>query len=186
MPRREDLRVGGGDREVESVAPSGAASGGARRSGSTACSIAPPVLQSAPDESEPAQAQKIGGVPPTNLALALQREEDECSARDAQLAADEALARQLSGEGRLPPPPEVHSELYQAASCGDLEAVDRLLAERTAIVIAHRLHTLDRVDDVLVLEDGRVVEHGERAALAADPTSRFAQLRETGMAEVLS
>ena len=63
------------------------------------------------------------------LALALQREEDECSARDAQLAADEALARQLSGEGRLPPPPEVHSELYQAASCGDLEAVDRLLAD---------------------------------------------------------
>ena len=27
------------------------------------------------------------------------------------------------------PPPEVHSELYQAASCGDLEAVDRLLAD---------------------------------------------------------
>ena len=64
------------------------------------------------------------------LALALQREEDESSARDAQLAADEALARQLSGEGRLPPPPpEVHSELYQAASCGDLEAGDRLLAD---------------------------------------------------------
>ena len=63
------------------------------------------------------------------LALALQREEDEDSARDAQLGADEALARQLSGEGRLPPPPEVHSELYRAASCGDLEAVDRLLAD---------------------------------------------------------
>ena len=65
-------------------------------------------------------------------------------------------------------------------------AVDRLLDGRTGVVIAHRLRTLDRVDDVLVLEDGRVVEHGERAALAADPTSRFAALLATGLEEVLA
>lgn len=64
-------------------------------------------------------------------------------------------------------------------------AIDRLLADRTAIVIAHRLHTLHRVDDVAVLDEGRVVEHGERAALAANPDSRFAQLLATGMEEVL-
>ncbi len=64
-------------------------------------------------------------------------------------------------------------------------AIDRLLADRTAIVIAHRLHTLHRVDDVAVLDEGRVVEHGERAALAADPDSRFARLLATGMEEVL-
>jgi ABC-type multidrug transport system fused ATPase/permease subunit len=47
---------------------------------------------------------------------------------------------------------------------------------RTGIVIAHRLATVRRVDDVLVLEDGRVVEHGPRAALAAEPRSRFSAL----------
>jgi ATP-binding cassette subfamily B protein len=64
-------------------------------------------------------------------------------------------------------------------------AIDRLLADRTAIVIAHRLHTLHRIDDVLVLDEGRVVEHGDRAALAADAESRFARLLATGMEEVL-
>lgn len=64
-------------------------------------------------------------------------------------------------------------------------AIDRLLENRTAIVIAHRLHTLHRVDDVLVIDEGRVVEHGDRARLAADPDSRFARLLATGMEEVL-
>jgi ATP-binding cassette subfamily B protein len=32
------------------------------------------------------------------------------------------------------------------------------------------------VDEVLVLERGRVLEHGPRAALADDPTSHFARL----------
>lgn len=56
-------------------------------------------------------------------------------------------------------------------------AVTRLLAGRTAVVIAHRLATLDRVDDVLVMGDGGVLEHGERQRLAADPQSRYARLR---------
>ncbi|HUR78862.1 MAG TPA: ABC transporter ATP-binding protein [Acidimicrobiales bacterium] len=64
------------------------------------------------------------------------------------------------------------------------DAVDRLLAGRTGIVIAHRLHTVQRADAVLVLDDGRVVEHGSRASLAADPTSRFAALLRTGLSEV--
>lgn len=55
-------------------------------------------------------------------------------------------------------------------------AVDGLLAERTAILIAHRLSTLERADDIAIVEDGRIVEHGSRAALAADPDSRFRAL----------
>ncbi len=60
------------------------------------------------------------------------------------------------------------------------QAIDRLLAGRTGIVIAHRLRTIERADEVLVLDRGQVVEHGDRGTLAADPTSRFAELLRTG------
>ena len=65
-------------------------------------------------------------------------------------------------------------------------AVDRLTAGRTMIVIAHRLATLDRCDDILLLEQGRIAEHGERARLASDPGSRFHQLLKTDSGEVLA
>jgi ABC-type multidrug transport system fused ATPase/permease subunit len=70
------------------------------------------------------------------------------------------------------------------------EAVDHLIAggdqHRTAIVIAHRLSTVQRADDILILEAGRVVEFGARAALEADPNSRFSHLLRTGLEEVLA
>ena len=62
-------------------------------------------------------------------------------------------------------------------------AVRSLLRGRTAIVIAHRLTTVQRVDRILVLEEGRTVEHGPREALAADPGSRFAALLRAGLEE---
>lgn len=65
-------------------------------------------------------------------------------------------------------------------------AIDRLLTGRTAIVIAHRLETVERADEILILEDGRLVEHGERQRLRDDPDSRFAQLLRSGLQETLS
>ena len=59
-------------------------------------------------------------------------------------------------------------------------AVARLLGGRTAMIIAHRLSTLDRVDKVLVMEDGKAVEYGDRARLAADPESRFSGFLRAG------
>lgn len=64
-------------------------------------------------------------------------------------------------------------------------AVDRLVQNRTAIIIAHRLGTVQRADEIMILEDGHIREHGARAALAADPQSRFYSLLQTGMEEVL-
>jgi ABC-type multidrug transport system fused ATPase/permease subunit len=60
-------------------------------------------------------------------------------------------------------------------------AVDRLLVDRTGIVIAHRLHTVSRADQILILENGQIVEHGERRLLAADSGSRFSELLRTGL-----
>ena len=65
-------------------------------------------------------------------------------------------------------------------------AIDKLLRQRTAIIIAHRLGTVRRADDVLILEKGRLMEQGERARLAADPDSRFFHLLQTGLEEVLA
>jgi ATP-binding cassette subfamily B protein len=48
-------------------------------------------------------------------------------------------------------------------------AAERLLAGRTGIVVAHRLSTTRRCHCVAVLDRGRVVQHGERARLAAEP-----------------
>ncbi|HLZ24356.1 MAG TPA: ABC transporter ATP-binding protein [Ktedonobacterales bacterium] len=63
-------------------------------------------------------------------------------------------------------------------------ALGRLLDGRTGIIVAHRLTTLSYADDILVLEDGQVREHGPRLALAADPTSRFAGLLRVAAEEV--
>ena len=65
-------------------------------------------------------------------------------------------------------------------------AIDKLLRGRTAIIIAHRLGTVQRADDILILEQGRPVEQGERARLATDPASRFYHLLQTGLEEVLA
>lgn len=64
-------------------------------------------------------------------------------------------------------------------------AVSKLLEGRTGIIVAHRLGTLRRADDVLVLEQGRVVEQGDRTSLAGDGASRYAGLLRSG-AEVVA
>jgi ATP-binding cassette subfamily B protein len=63
-------------------------------------------------------------------------------------------------------------------------ALGRLLDGRTAIIVAHRLATLAYADDILVLEDGQVGEYGPRPVLAANPTSRFAELLRIETSEV--
>jgi ATP-binding cassette subfamily B protein len=65
-------------------------------------------------------------------------------------------------------------------------AMQKLFQGRTGIIIAHRLATLQRVDKVLILENGAIVEQGERNILAANISSRFYQLLQKGSAEVVS
>jgi ATP-binding cassette subfamily B protein len=81
---------------------------------------------------------------------------------------------------------EASSRLDPATEALIERAVDRLLEGRTGIIIAHRLGTVQRADDILILEDGVVREHGDRLALLADPASRFNALLATGLEEVLA
>ncbi|GBL17842.1 lipid A export ATP-binding/permease protein MsbA [Chloroflexota bacterium] len=46
-------------------------------------------------------------------------------------------------------------------------ALERLLAGRTALVIAHRLSTITRADNIVVMDQGRIVESGTHAQLLA-------------------
>jgi ATP-binding cassette subfamily B protein len=67
-------------------------------------------------------------------------------------------------------------------------AVDKLLTapRRTGIIIAHRLGTVQRADEIMILENGHIREYGNRTELASDPRSRFYSLLQTGMEEVLA
>ena len=47
------------------------------------------------------------------------------------------------------------------------KALDRLMADRTTLVIAHRLSTVENADRIIVLDDGRIVESGTHAELLA-------------------
>lgn len=48
------------------------------------------------------------------------------------------------------------------------EALQHLLAGRTSFVIAHRLSTVRHADQILVMERGRIVEHGNHASLLSE------------------
>lgn len=107
------------------------------------------------------------------------------SAGQAQLL---AFARVLLTDPGLVLLDEATSRLDAETERRLTAAADRALAGRTVVIIAHRLATLDRVDEVLVLDRGIVLEHGERAALVADPSTHFSRLLAVGSAvdEVLA
>jgi ABC-type multidrug transport system fused ATPase/permease subunit len=105
------------------------------------------------------------------------------SAGEAQLL---AFTRVLLRDPGLVILDEASSRLDPATERRLERAMGRLLAGRTGIIIAHRLQTVQRADEILILESGRVIEYGPRADLAADPDSRFYHLLQTGLAEVLA
>jgi ABC-type multidrug transport system fused ATPase/permease subunit len=105
------------------------------------------------------------------------------SAGQAQLL---AFARAFLRDPGLIILDEASSRLDPATERQLEQALTHLLAGRTAIIIAHRLRTLDRVDQIMLLEEGIVREAGLRADLANDPHSRFAQLLKVGMEDALA
>jgi ABC-type multidrug transport system fused ATPase/permease subunit len=109
------------------------------------------------------------------------------SAGQAQLL---AFARAFLRDPGLIILDEASSRLDPATERQLQQALGQLLhpegTRRTAIIIAHRLGTLERVDHIMILEDGRVLERGLRAKLVRDPDSRFAQLLRVGMEDALA
>jgi ABC-type multidrug transport system fused ATPase/permease subunit len=102
------------------------------------------------------------------------------SAGEAQLL---ACARVFLRDPGLVLLDEAASRLDPATERRVARAFGRLLAGRTGIVVAHRLATARRADELLLLEGGRVLERGTPARLAADPGSAFARLLRAGLEE---
>jgi ABC-type multidrug transport system fused ATPase/permease subunit len=120
---------------------------------------------------------------PDGLDTALAAGGRNLSAGEAQLL---ALTRVFLRDPALVVLDEASSRLDPATERRIERAIDRLIKDRTAIIIAHRLPTVKRADEILILDNGRLVEHGERQPLARDSSSRFHQLLQTGLEEVLA
>jgi ATP-binding cassette, subfamily B, bacterial len=95
------------------------------------------------------------------------------SAGEAQLL---AFARAFLSDPDVVVLDEASSRLDPDTEAQLATAAADLLDGRTALIVAHRLATLDTVDTIVVVHDGHIVEHGPREALAADHTSRYAEL----------
>lgn len=105
------------------------------------------------------------------------------SAGEAQLV---ALARVFLKDPGLVILDEASSRLDPATEQLTRTAINRLLVKRTGIIIAHRLETVQQVDEIMILEGGHIVEYGLRATLAADQRSRFAHLLRQGLSGALA
>ena len=75
---------------------------------------------------------------------------------------------------------EASSRLDPATEAFLERAVTRLLTNRTGILIAHRLTTIQRADRILILEKGQIRERGDRRALATDSSSHYHHLLQLG------
>jgi len=119
---------------------------------------------------------------PNGLDTRLDTGGHSLSAGEAQLL---ALARVFLHNPSLVILDEASSRLDPATEQRIERGLDKLLHNRTAIMIAHRLNTVHRAHEIMILDEGKIVEHGLRTQLAADPASHFYQLLQTGMEEVL-
>jgi len=99
-----------------------------------------------------------------------------------------SIARALLADPRILILDEATSNIDRPSEILIERAFDTLLQGRTSVIIAHRLATVRRADEILVIESGRIVQRGtEQSLLAEDgPFRRLAHTLEPPAAEQLA
>ncbi|MDR6951665.1 ATP-binding cassette subfamily B protein [Ancylobacter sp. 3268] len=94
-----------------------------------------------------------------------------------------AIARAFLADAPVLILDEATSSLDSESEAAIQQAMERLMEGRTALVIAHRLSTVQAMDRILVFEHGRIVEDGRHATLLAKAGGRYRRLfeRQTGV-----
>ncbi|MFI5979707.1 ABC transporter ATP-binding protein [Streptomyces sp. NPDC051555] len=95
------------------------------------------------------------------------------------------IARLLLARQRVVILDEATAHLDSTSEAAVQEALGEALAGRTAVVIAHRLSTVQAADQILVVEEGRIVERGTHAELLA-VGGRYEELYRTQFAVAAS
>jgi ATP-binding cassette, subfamily B, bacterial len=136
-----------------------------------------------PDEHLLETLQELGlgtwyRVLPAGLDTNLLAGANTLSAGEAQLL---AFARVFLRNPGLIILDEASSRLDPATEQLIQQAIHKLLQNRTALIIAHHLKTVERVDEILLLKEGRIQEYGPYHQLAADPNSHFFKLLRLGV-----
>jgi ABC-type multidrug transport system fused ATPase/permease subunit len=120
---------------------------------------------------------------PAGLDTLLETGKNSLSAGEAQLL---AFVRIFLRNPSLVILDEASSRLDPATEKRIEYALDKLLENRTGIIVAHRLNTVHRADHILIIEDGQIQEFGDHDALVQDSASRFYNLLQTGLEEALA
>lgn len=115
---------------------------------------------------------------PYGLDTLLKSEGSSLSAGEAQLL---AFTRVFLKDPGLVILDEASSRLDPATEQLIEQAIDKLLENRTGIIVAHRLGTVARADRIMVLENGRILENDTYHTLAHNSNSRFYSLLQTGL-----
>jgi len=94
-----------------------------------------------------------------------------------------ALARAFLADAPILILDEATSSLDSESEALIQEAMDRLMAGRTSIVIAHRLSTVRAMNRILVFDHGRIIEEGDHEALLRRPHGQYRRLfeRQSGL-----
>lgn len=89
-----------------------------------------------------------------------------------------AIARAILKDPRILVLDEATSSLDAESEVLVQQALEELMRDRTSIIIAHRLSTIRKVDRILVIQEGRIIESGTHDMLAVKESGLYRNLLE--------